>query len=96
MANETEDKTEVITFDEFIDCITDGTGDKIKKDLQDLEKNKDKSEIAEEFVSQQSAWENLPPDQKMKVCVVCKERKEMKFFNSVECSDCANIMEDLF
>jgi len=29
-------KTEKITFDEFIDCITEGDGDQIKKDLKKL------------------------------------------------------------
>ena len=32
-------KTETITFDEFIDCVTEGKGEQIKKDLKDIEED---------------------------------------------------------
>ncbi len=31
-------KCEIITFDEFIDCITDGKGEEIKKQIKKIER----------------------------------------------------------
>ena len=31
-------KTETISFDEFIDILTEGTGDQIKKDLRKIDR----------------------------------------------------------